>query len=43
MGILLYIINNILSQAAFVIGIVVVVGMLAQKKSGEKSIGSSQS
>ena len=40
MGILLYIINNILSQAAFVIGIVVVVGMLAQKKSGEKIIAS---
>ena len=40
MGILLYIINNILSQAAFVIGIVVVIGMLAQKKSGEKIIAS---
>ena len=39
MGILLYIINNILSQAAFVIGIVVVIGMLAQKKKRGKDCG----
>ena len=40
MNILLYIINNILSQAAFVIGIVVVIGMIAQKKSVEKIVPS---
>lgn len=40
MDILLYIINNILSQAAFVIGIVVVIGMIAQKKSVEKIVPS---
>lgn len=40
MNILLYIINNVLSQAAFVIGLVVIIGMMAQKKSFEKIIAS---
>lgn len=40
MGIFMYIINNYLSQAAFIIGIVVVVGMLAQKQSWDKILPS---
>ncbi|MEO1769444.1 PTS ascorbate transporter subunit IIC [Candidatus Enterococcus ferrettii] len=33
MAVFLYIVNNVLSQAVFIIGMVVIIGMIAQKKS----------
>lgn len=32
MNFILYLINNVLSQAVFIIGLVVIAGMLAEKK-----------
>lgn len=40
MAIFLYIVNNVLSQAVFIIGMVVVVGMVAQKKSWDQILPS---
>lgn len=40
MGVFLYLVNNVLSQAVFIIGIVVIVGMLAEKKSWDQILPS---
>lgn len=40
MSVFLYIVNNVLSQAVFIIGIVVIVGMVAQKKSWDQILPS---
>lgn len=40
MGVLLYFINNVLSQPIFILGLVVVIGMLAQHQPGSKILPS---
>jgi PTS system ascorbate-specific IIC component len=40
MGVLMYLINNVFSQAVFIIGIVVIVGMAAQKKTWDQILPS---
>ena len=40
MNFLLYLINNVLSQPIFIIGLVVILGMLAEKKSWDKILPS---
>lgn len=40
MGVFMYLINNVFSQAVFILGIVVIVGMAAQKKSWEQILPS---
>ena len=40
MGVFLYLVNNVLSQAVFIIGIVVIVGMVAEKKSWDQILPS---
>ncbi|MGG5372665.1 PTS ascorbate transporter subunit IIC [Enterococcus sp. AZ196] len=40
MSVFLYIVNNVLSQAVFIIGMVVIVGMVAQKKSWDQVLPS---
>lgn len=38
MGVVMYLINNVFSQAVFIIGIVVIAGMVAQKKTWDQKI-----
>lgn len=40
MGVFMYLINNVFSQAVFIIGIVVIVGMAAQKKTWDQILPS---
>lgn len=40
MSVFLYIVNNVLSQAVFIIGLVVIIGMIAQKKSWDQILPS---
>ncbi|WP_313188191.1 PTS transporter subunit IIC, partial [Lacrimispora sp.] len=40
MGVVMYLINNVFSQAVFIIGIVVIAGMVAQKKTWDQILPS---